>query len=237
MRSTGLELLQVGGKLALQPKDRERFELTPEGGVLELGEPDILYLNDGHGRFTPESWTDGRFVDAAKRPLTAAPKDWGLSVMLRDMNGDGAPDIYVCNDFSSPDRIWINDGRGRFSPLPGLALRCTSTFSMGIDFADVNRDGYDDFLVVDMLSYDHRRRITQKPFLRGIIETQPKAGRAGSRSSATPWRWPVGDGTYAELAQLAGLDVRRNGPGRPVFLDVDLGDGYEDVLVPTGHEL
>src|SRR5256885_7824324 len=29
----------------------------------------------------------------------------------RDMNEDGAPDIYVCNDFSSPDRVWINDGR------------------------------------------------------------------------------------------------------------------------------
>jgi len=34
-----------------------------------------------------------------------------------DLERDGAPDIYVCNDFSSPDRIWINQGRGRFQAV------------------------------------------------------------------------------------------------------------------------
>jgi len=43
--------------------------------------------------------------------------------MFRDLNGDGVPDMYVCNDFNSPDRIWINDGRGHFRALPRLALR------------------------------------------------------------------------------------------------------------------
>ena len=35
--------------------------------------------------------------------------------MFRDINEDGAPDIYVCNDFASPDRVWINDGSGHFA--------------------------------------------------------------------------------------------------------------------------
>ncbi len=30
--------------------------------------------------------------------------------MFRDLNGDGAPGLYVCNDFFTPDRIWINQG-------------------------------------------------------------------------------------------------------------------------------
>jgi hypothetical protein len=43
-----------------------------------------------------------------------------------------------------------------------------------------------------------------------------------------------GDGTYAEIAQLSGLDASE-WSWTPMFLDVDL-DGYEDLLVPTGFE-
>jgi len=43
-----------------------------------------------------------------------------------------------------------------------------------------------------------------------------------------------GDGTYAEIAHLSGLDASE-WSWTAVFLDVDL-DGYEDVLIPTGHD-
>ncbi|MEO8426955.1 MAG: CRTAC1 family protein [Verrucomicrobiota bacterium] len=43
-----------------------------------------------------------------------------------------------------------------------------------------------------------------------------------------------GDGTYAEIAQLCGLDASE-WSWTAVFLDVDL-DGYEDVLISTGHD-
>ena len=33
---------------------------------------------------------------------------------------------------------------------------------MGIDFADIDRDGHDDLLVVDMLSREHQRRLSQR---------------------------------------------------------------------------
>ncbi|HXI50428.1 MAG TPA: VCBS repeat-containing protein, partial [Candidatus Saccharimonadales bacterium] len=121
----------------------------------ENGEPDLLLRNEGGGRFTPVPFTGGAFLDEDGRPLSKPPLDWGLSVMFRDLNGDGAPDLYVCNDFKSPDRIWINDGHGRFRALAPLAIRQTCLSSMGVDVADVNRDGIDDLLVVDMLSRDH----------------------------------------------------------------------------------
>ena len=70
--------------------------------------------------------------------------------MFRDINGDGAPDMYVCNDNASPDRFWINNGKGAFRAIQPMALRHTSRSSMGVDFADINRDGYDDFIVLDM---------------------------------------------------------------------------------------
>ena len=132
----------------------------------ENGEPDVLYRNDGSGRFAPISFTDGSFLDEDGRPLDKPPYDWGLSVMFRDLNGDLAPDLYVCNDFQSPDRIWLNDGHGRFRALARLAIRQTSLSAMALDVADINRDGYDDIFVSDMLSPDPERRLTQRTNIR-----------------------------------------------------------------------
>jgi len=233
IRSTGVQVLNVNGRRTVRPQDRDQIEITPEGRLLEHGERDALYLNDGKGGFAAVSWTDGRFVDEDGKALTDTPKDWGQAVILRDINGDGAPDIYVCNDFWTPDRIWLNDGRGRFRALPRLAMRNSSTFSMGVDFGDLNRDGFDDFMVLDMLSRDHRRRMRQ----RGMAgETAGSVGKIEDRPQVERNTLFVnrGDSTYAELAQLAGVRASEWSWG-VVFLDVDL-DGYEDILVTTGHD-
>ena len=113
---------------------------------MELGEADQLFLNEGSGRFKPVSFTGGAFLDEDGKPLKEAPRDWGLAVQFHDFTGDGQPDIYVCNDLFTPDRIWINQGKGVFRAIARHALRNMSTFSMGVDFADVDRDGDVDFL-------------------------------------------------------------------------------------------
>jgi enediyne biosynthesis protein E4 len=232
VRSTGFDLLVSGGQRMIRPEDRERLYVSPDGFIREYGEPDFCYLNDGQGKFRALSWTDGTFLDEDGRPLREAPKDWSYSVALRDLNGDGAPDIYVCGDFWSPDRCWINDGRGRFRAMPRAAIPVTSSFSMGLDIADVNRDGHDDIMVLDMLSPVHSRRLVQTVLFGlqyqpiGFPPERPEVGRNVLLLNR-------GDETYAEIAYLAGLHATE-WSWSPVFLDVDL-DGYEDVLIPTGH--
>ncbi|HEY5913037.1 MAG TPA: CRTAC1 family protein, partial [Verrucomicrobiae bacterium] len=233
------EVASINGRPPTDPEWTNRFRFTTvldeQGhgrvGREELGEADLFLRNDGHGNFDAVSWTGGTFLDEAGRPLTAPPFDWGLSVMFRDFNGDGHPDLYVCNDFLSPDRFWLNDGRGRFRAAPSLTLRETSFSSMGIDAADLNRDGHDEFMVVDMLSREHRRRLTQRNAM--------YAGHSKSDSASERFQYPRntlflsrGDGTYAEIAQYAGLEASE-WSWAPIFLDVDL-DGFEDVLIPNG---
>ncbi|HEY0456880.1 MAG TPA: VCBS repeat-containing protein [Verrucomicrobiae bacterium] len=225
-------LTAIDGVPLSSPELTNRYFVDAERVVRELGEPDILYLNDGHGKFQQLSWTDGTFLDDQGKPLTQAPLDFGLSAMFRDMNGDGAPDIYVCNDLFPPDRIWMNDGRGHFRAMSNLAVRNTSRFSMGVDFADINRDGYDDFFVVDMLSRDHLHRKTQ------TVGVSPQFLTVGKIDNRPQYKKNTlflnrGDGTYAEIGQLSGLNATE-WSWMPVFLDIDL-DGYEDVLVTTGH--
>ncbi len=220
-----------GGKPEVTGRYRNRLKIV-NGQMIELGEPDVLYLNDGKGVFTPVSWTDGTFLNEDGTPLKSAPWDMGLSVMFRDINGDGHPDIYVCNDFQTPDRIWINDGRGRFRALPDLAVRTTCHFSMGVDFADIDRDGHDDFFLSDMVSRQHRLRMTQ------ITATNPPPERVGEtwdryQARRNTLNLNRGDGTFAEIANYAGV-AASDWSWTVIFLDVDL-DGFEDLLIANGH--
>jgi len=233
------EVALINGRPPTDPEWTNRFRFTTEMdeqgrgrlGREELGEPDLFLRNDGQGHFEPVSWTGGAFLDEEGKPLATPPFDWGLSVMFRDFNGDGFPDLYVCNDFQSPDRFWLNDGHGHFRAAPRLALRETSFSSMGIDVGDLNRDGFDDFMVVDMLSRNHRRRMTQ----RNTMYTASARSSAGGERPQYPRNtlfMSRGDGTYAEIAQYAGLEASE-WSWAPILLDVDL-DGYLDVLIPNG---
>jgi hypothetical protein len=102
---------------------------------------------------------------------------------------------------------------------------------MAVDAADLDRDGSDDLVVLDMLSREHRRRLTQRNILRA--ELAP-AGEITGRPQypRNTLQWNRGDGTYAEVAQFAGVEGTE-WSWNPLLLDVDL-DGYEDLLVPNG---
>lgn len=218
----------INGRPATAPeyKDRFTYHFAASGGRgtfahEENGEPDVLLRNDGGMRFTAMAIGDG------------ADLDWGLAAMFRDIDQDGAPDLYVCNDFRSEDRIWLNDGAGKFRAAPKLMMRKQSLSAMSVDFADLNRDGLDDFFVGDMLSRDHKRRITQ------MQDARPETATVGEWDNrpAVPQNTLFlngGDGTYREIAQYAGLEASEWTWG-VAFMDVDL-DGFEDLLVCNGFE-
>jgi hypothetical protein len=226
-----VDLHLVRGKVVVPPALKDRIVII-NGEVLEYGEPDQLLLNDGTGRFTPASWTDGRFLDEDGKRLVQQPLDWALTAAFRDLNGDGVPDLYICNDFWTPDRVWINDGTGNFRAIERLAMRCMSGSSMGVDFADIDRDGHLDLFVADMLSRDSRLRRRQLPAQKlqttaiGVFEDRPQILRNTLFHNR-------GDDTFAEMANFGGI-AASEWSWQPIFLDVDL-DGYEDLLIATGH--
>lgn len=224
------DLKQVNGKWEVTGPYADRLRYV-EGQLEEVGEPDVLYLNDGRGGFKAVPWGGPGFLDEQGKPMVA-PWDFGLGVQIRDINEDGYPDIYVCNDFQTVDRLWLNNGQGQFRLAQKLTMRHQSYASMGVDFADLDRDGHLDFFVVEMASRDHARRMTQISGMRpqvpypGWFETRPEIGR-------NTLFWNQGDGVYAEIGLFSGLSASE-WSWQPVFLDVDL-DGYEDVLIANGN--
>jgi hypothetical protein len=99
---------------------------------------DRLYENRG-----------GKFVDVTKK-AGLINHAFGLSVSVADINKDGWPDLYVANDFNKPDFLYINNQDGSFTEKLTLYLNHISFSSMGSDISDLNNDGLEDILVMDM---------------------------------------------------------------------------------------
>lgn len=221
----------VRGKPVVGGRYATRLRIV-DGKLIEVGEVDDFYLNDGKGKFNPVSWTDGRFLLEDGEPLDKLLWDYGLSIQIRDINQDGLPDIYVANDFHTPDRIWINQGNGKFRLIPKLAIRKLSYASMGIDFSDIDRDGFLDLFDLEMMNREHEVYIRE---MTGVDPVFPKIGEIDNRPliPRNTLFWNRGDGTYAEIAWYAGV-AASDWSWCPVFFDVDL-DGYEDLLIVNSH--
>lgn len=222
----------VNGQPVFAPEYRNRLRLD-RNGLFEFGEPDQLYLNRGQGRLELIPWNTGQFLRETGVAISDAPLDWGLSASFRDINGDGLPDLYVANDYSTPDRFWINVGNGKMMTTPPVAIRHTPENSMGIDIADVDGDGWPDVIVVDMLSRSNSTRRRQAlaqtpvPFKPGQWKDRPQFMRNAFFHNR-------GDGTFEELAEYAGL-AASEWSWQPLFLDVDL-DGLPDIIIAAGHQ-
>ena len=232
IRDSGrVNLENRNGRMAVPEALKNRLFIE-DGRLNEFGEPDQLYLNDGSGRFRLMKWDSGRFLDEEGVKLDKPLLDWGLSASFRDVNGDREPDLYVCNDYWTEDRFWINQGEGVFRAISRKDWRSMSASSMGIDFADIDRDGDLDFFTVDMLSRDPARRKRQKEAQGSKTINVPEIFDRPQAMRNTLFV-NRGDESYSELAYYAGLEAS-DWSWSPLFMDVDL-DGYEDLLVSAGH--
>ena len=99
---------------------------------------------------------DGKFVDVTKE---AGLLNFGLSISatVADYNNDGWEDIYVSNDFSTPDYFYFNNGDGTFTNQLQNVTGQTAFYGMGADASDFNNDGLIDFVQVDMAAQNNRR--------------------------------------------------------------------------------
>jgi hypothetical protein len=88
---------------------------------------------------------NGHFVDISKQ-AGINNHGYGLAVCAADVNDDGYLDVYGCNDFAMYDYLYINQKNGTFKEESADELGKTSMFSMGVDIADVDNDGYQDIV-------------------------------------------------------------------------------------------
>lgn len=100
---------------------------------------------------------NGKFVDVSEKAgIFGGANGYGLGIAVSDFNLDGNPDIYVCNDFHEDDYYYLNNGDGTFTESMKNYFGHISRFSMGVDAADINHDGFPDLMTLDMLPEDEK---------------------------------------------------------------------------------
>lgn len=188
-------------------------------------ESDHLYRNDG-GTFT-------------KVTEQANLKNYSLSlsVTASDLNGDGLTDLYVSNDFGSPDFLYINQGDGTFKDQIKNATQHTSFYGMGVDIADFNNDGYLDILQMDMDASSNRRSKANMASMNPEIFRNMETVGFQYQFMQNTLQLNSGvmvDGVpkFSDVSRMAGLSST-DWSWAPLFADFD-NDGLKDVFVSNG---
>lgn len=179
---------------------REIFGVPAAPGPKDyLPDRDSLYRNMG----------DGSFVDVSVASGIAAVAGPGMGAVSLDFNGDGRPDIFVCND-SAPNFLFENLGDFKFEEaglLSSLAYDVTGSAqaSMGVDIGDFNRDGLLDLVTTNF-------------------------------ADETPTLYEnSGEGYFDDRGPSLGLGVaNRHVTWGVAFADFD-NDGWLDLMIAAGH--
>ena len=183
--------------------------------------PDILYRNDG-----------GIFTDVTQ---AAGLKHFNftLSATVADLNHDGWPDMYIASDYEEPDYYYINNGDGTFTNQVHSAMRHISNFSMGVDMADVNNDGWIDIVIADMAPEDNYR---SKANMSGM--NPEKFWSLAKNGYHYQYMFNTlqlnnGNGTFSEIGHMAGI-AQTDWSWATLLGDYDL-DGDKDLFIANGQ--
>ncbi|MCI0682926.1 MAG: CRTAC1 family protein [Gemmataceae bacterium] len=175
------------------------------------GVPGHLYRNLGDGTFVEVGKEAGLRQDIIQQ-------NYSLGAIAVDVNADGKPDLYVCND-SSDNFLYVNrssPGKIRFDEAgvtSGVAYdgNGSANGSMGVDAGDYDRCGRPSILVANFQNESHA--LYHNECIKGRVQFRPTTLSAGIAAIGQNY---VGFGTG--------------------FFDFD-NDGWEDLIVTNGHVL
>ncbi len=167
---------------------------------------------------------------------------YGHGVNITDINQDGWKDIYVTNDFLSNNILYINNGNGTFTDKVFDYFKHTAANSMGQDVQDINNDGLQDIIELDMFPQDNYRKKMmlnansyqtyqnsdyygyQYQYVRNTLQLN-LGPRVNSSDS-------IGEPIFSDIGFYSGI-AETDWSWAPLVGDFD-NDGYRDIIATNG---
>jgi Flp pilus assembly protein TadD/peroxiredoxin len=185
------------------------------------GPANFLLHNEGNATFQDRTESAGLHVDNDRYSFACA---WG------DYNSDGAPDLYVANDFGR-NNLYRNNGDGTFTVVSSEAGVDDVGAGMSACWFDFENDGNQDIYAADMWSAPGIRVSRQSVFhakdpenIRALYK-QHAGGNALYRNR--------GNGSFENVSATAGVQMGRWAWCSDAF-DFD-HDGYSDLYIANGY--
>lgn len=199
------------------------LELIKEPAIAAANS-DNLYRNNGDGTFSKVTLDSG-----------CQNFGYGLGIVTADLNEDGWTDIYIANDFSTPDQMLINQKDGTFRDEIKQRTGHISYYGMGCDVFDFNNDSKPDIIEVDMTAQDRVRAKTLMPSMspsqfHALVDDLGYAHQYMFNSL----QLNQGDGQYSEIALMAGV-AKTDWSWAVLGADLDL-DGLDDLIITNGFK-
>jgi Flp pilus assembly protein TadD/peroxiredoxin len=185
------------------------------------GPPNFLLHNEGNATFQDRTEAAGLNADNDRYSFACA---WG------DYNSDGAPDLYVANDFGR-NNLYRNNGDGKFTVVSTEAGVEDVGAGMSASWFDFDNDGNQDMYVSNMWSSAGMRVSEQERFHEKDPETIRALYRQHARGNSLYRN--LGNGKFQNISQAAGVDVGRWAWSSDAW-DFD-HDGYQDLYIANGY--
>ncbi|MFT7120328.1 MAG: hypothetical protein ACJAZ9_000501 [Neolewinella sp.] len=220
-----LDMYQMNTPIDFANVNTVRATQGPNGlkrkeGPQEEWESDQLFRND-----------DGKFVDVSEQ-AGIVNRGYGLSLLIYDFNHDGHIDIYVANDYIDSDLVYINSGNGTFTDQASSYLRHSSLNSMGSDLGDLNNDGLEDIISLDMLAEKYQRQKQLESNMRP--DRYNTLIRMGYGHQLMRNQLQLNNGqNFSEIGELAGIDAT-DWSWTPLLVDFD-NDRNLDLFISNGY--
>ncbi|MGB4847461.1 MAG: VCBS repeat-containing protein [Saprospiraceae bacterium] len=223
-----LDMYLVNHPWDLSEASNLKVEYNPKGVIEMRKTEDFKYIS---GRLYEN--TGHHFTDITHK-AGIENSAFGLSAVIGDFNNDQRPDIYVCNDYIKPDFLYINNGDKTFTESFSDYFRHSSLSSMGSDFADINNDGYQDLITLDMLPRDHYR---QNMLM--MIQNYDKFDQMiklglGAQYVQNCLQLNNGNGTFSDIAYMSNT-ASTDWSWSALFADYD-NDGWKDLFISNGYK-
>lgn len=204
--------------------------------------PEVFVKSDARSKASPlgdrllknlASEGQDRFLDVTEASgIYSSILGFGLGVSAEDFDGDGWLDLYVSNDFTENDYLYLNHQDGTFREVLAEMIPSTSRYSMGNDAADLNGDGRPDIFTTDMLPEDPE--IWMKSVGEDKAEVYQIKEQFGYQDQyvRNHLQLNLGEKGFAEIALSAGV-FASDWSWSPLIFDMD-NDGLLDIHVTNG---
>ncbi|MBG9375355.1 VCBS repeat-containing protein [Panacibacter sp. DH6] len=203
----------------------------------DSSDADKLFRNDWS-----ETLKHPVFTDVSKE-AGIKESGYGLGIAITDINQDGWKDIYITNDFFTSDYLFINNKNGTFSNKIKQVFKHTSQNAMGNDVGDINNDGLQDIIAVDMNPEDNYRKkknmsgnnyfIYQNMYYGPVMLQYVRNTLQLNMGPTVNANDSVGEPVFGDISFLAGV-AETDWSWNPSIADFD-NDGNKDIIITNGY--